>query len=89
MDLIPRNATFYFWCGLAGVLGTGLVVGMGGDNYWALSAFGSFDPNNVPSTRGHVLMFTLAVLVAVFDLCALGVILPGGVVFVQRLRRRL
>jgi hypothetical protein len=34
-------------------------------------------------------MFTLAVLVAVFDLCALGVILAGSVVFVQRLRGRL
>jgi hypothetical protein len=30
MDLIPRNGTFFFWCGLIAILATGLMVGMGG-----------------------------------------------------------
>lgn len=89
MDPVLRTATFYFWCGLAGVLATGVIVGMGGDNYWAFAGLGSLDPNGVPSTRGHALLFVMAVLVAGLDLIASGVILAGGVVLAQRLRGHL
>jgi hypothetical protein len=87
MDPIPRNGTFFFWCGLIGILATGLMVGMGGDNYWAFASVGSLDTRN-PSPNAQILMFTLAVFAALLDLIAFGVVLAGGVVGVQRLRGR-
>jgi hypothetical protein len=85
-DPIPRNGTFFFWCGLIGILATGLMVGMGGDNYWALAGVGSLDASH-PSPNAQVLMFTLAVVAGLFDLIALGVIYAGVVTFVLRLPR--
>ena len=74
----------FFWVGLAGIIATGLIVGMGGDNYWALSKVGgSF------SFRGPLLFFLGGVLVGLFDFCALGVIFAGAVIIVQRLRGRI
>jgi hypothetical protein len=87
-DPIPRNGTFFFWCGLIGILATGLMVGMGGDNYWAFADIGSLDPH-VQSAKGHALMFALAVFGALLDLIALGVVVAGGVAGVQRLRGRI
>jgi hypothetical protein len=86
-DPIPRNGTFYFWCGLIGILATGLMVGMGGDNYWGLANFGSLDAST-PSAKGQALMFSLAVFAVLLDLIAIGVVVAGGVVGVQRLRGR-
>jgi len=88
MDPIERTGTFYFWCGLIGILATGVMLGMGGANYWALANIGRLT-TSFPSTRGFVLMLTLAVLVALLDLIALGVVFAGGVVGVQRLRGRI
>jgi hypothetical protein len=85
MDPIPRNGTFYFWCGLIGILATGLIVGMGGDNYWAMAGFGSLDPHD-PAPNAKVLMFTLVVFAGLLDLIAFGVVVAGGVIGVQRLR---
>jgi hypothetical protein len=86
-DPIPRNGTFFFWCGLVGILATGLMVGMGGDNYWALADVGSLD-RHVPSERGQALLFGLAAFAALLDLIALGVVAVGGVAGIQRLRGR-
>jgi hypothetical protein len=86
-DPIPRTGTFFFWCGLVGILATGLMVGMGGDNYWALAGVGSLDPH-VSSPRGQVFMFMMAVFAALFDLIAIGVVVAGGAAGVQRLRGR-
>jgi hypothetical protein len=77
----------FFWIGLIGILGTGVMVGMGGANYWALANIGNL--GRVPSAKGLVLMLVLAILVALFDLCAFGVVFAGGVIVIQRLRGRM
>jgi hypothetical protein len=73
---------------MIGILATGFIAAIGGDNYWGLSNFGSLDAS-VPSAKAQVLMFTLAAVAALFDLIALGVIFAGGVVVIQRLRGRM
>jgi hypothetical protein len=81
MDLGSRSASTFFWLGLAGIVATGLIVGMGADNYWALGQIGSFGQN---SSRGRVLMFTAGVLVAGLDLNALGLMFAAVVMYIQR-----
>jgi hypothetical protein len=55
--------------GLAGIIATGLIVGMGGDNYWALGQIGVLGP---PHARGRLVMIACGVLVGGLDLTALG-----------------
>jgi hypothetical protein len=77
----------FFWIGLLGIVATGAMVGIGGDNYWGLANFGNLDPNH-EKVRGHALVAALAVLAGLCDLVAFGVIFAGCVVVVQRLRSR-
>jgi hypothetical protein len=77
----------FFWIGLLGIVATGAMVGIGGDNYWGLANFGNLDPNH-ESVRAFALMAVLAVLAGLCDLVAFGVIFAGGVIVVQRLRSR-
>lgn len=78
-DATTRNWSAFFWIGLAGIVATGLIVGMGGDNFWAIAKanppFGSLP---IAVTRGTVVFFAFAVLVGLFDICAAGVIFAGG-----------
>jgi hypothetical protein len=79
------NQAAFFWVGLFGIVATGAIVGVGGDNYWALAHVGSLDPS-LPAVRGHALMAVIALMVGLFDLIAFGVIFAGAVIVVQRLR---
>ena len=78
----PWNQAAFFWVGLFGIVVTGAIVGMGGDNYWA--AAHAFDPPSGIS-RGAGAMGAFAFVVGLCDLVVLGVILAGAVVLVQRL----
>jgi hypothetical protein len=78
----------FFWIGLFGIIATGLIVGMGGQNYWALSQVGNFGGGSV-EPKGLVAFLIGGILVGLADICALGVIFAGGVLVVQRLRGRI
>jgi hypothetical protein len=83
------NWSMFFWIGLVGIIATGLIVGMGGQNYWALSQFGNFGGGLPVEPKGLLLFFVGGVMVGLCDICALGVIFAGGVLVVQRLRGRI
>ena len=85
MSTTQEQQAGFFWIGLIGIVATGTILGIGGDNYWALANFGNLDPT-VPSVRGYALMGVAAVMVGLFDLVAFGVIFAGAVIVVQRLR---
>jgi len=76
----------FFWIGLIGIIATGLIVGMGGDNFWALSSVGGLGGAPSMSHRGPILFFLGAVLVGLADICATCVVFAGGVVAVLRYR---
>jgi hypothetical protein len=88
-DATTRNWSVFFWIGLIGIIATGLMVGMGGDKYWALSKVGGIFGEPSVSLRGPLLFFSGAVLVGLFDLSALCVVFAGGVLVVQGLRGRI
>jgi hypothetical protein len=77
------NQAAFFWVGLFGIVATGTIVGVGGDNYWAVAH--AFDS---PSTisRGAGLLGAFAFVVGLCDLVALGVMFAGTVILVQRIR---
>jgi hypothetical protein len=87
MTITQYQQALFFWIGLSGIIATGAMVGIGGDNYWALASVGNLDPS-VESVKGRALMVALAALTAWCDLVAFGVIFAGGVIVVQRLRGR-
>jgi hypothetical protein len=78
----PWNQAAFFWIGLFGIVATGAMLGMGGDNYWGI---GHMDP---PFTlqRTTALLGVFVFLVGLCDLVAFGVIFAGAVILVQRLR---
>ncbi len=84
---LQNRGKVFFWCGLAGILATGAIMGIGGGNYWALANVGRF--SSTPSVRGLTLMFLMGVMVAGLDLIALGVVFAGAVLVIQRLRGRI
>jgi hypothetical protein len=83
-----------FLIGLAGIIVTGVIIGMGGDNYWALAngnpPFGTEPFGSHPGllSKGIIAFALLGVVVASCDLIAFGVMFAGGVLVVQRLRGR-
>jgi hypothetical protein len=83
-----------FLIGLAGIIVTGVIIGMGGDNYWALAngnpPFGTEPFGSHPGllSKGIIAFAVLGVVVAACDLIAFGVMFAGGVLVVQRLRGR-
>jgi hypothetical protein len=77
----PWNQAAFFWVGLFGIVATGAIVGVGGDNYWGV---GHIDSPFVPQ-RTTAVLGVLVFLVGLCDVVALGVILAGAVIFVQRL----
>jgi hypothetical protein len=81
-----RSPSTYFWMGLAGIVATGLIVGIGGDNYWALAHLGSLRGTACICSRGRAILFSIGVLVGLFDFSALGVMFAAAVTYVQRLR---
>jgi hypothetical protein len=85
MTTTQEQQAGFFWVGLIGIVATGAILGIGGDNYWALANVGNLDPT-VPSVRGYALMGVMAFMVGLFDLIAFGVIFAGAVIVVQRLR---
>ena len=85
-----QQGTGFFWIGLIGILATGCMLGVGGDNLWQLAYFNppfGFKPHIIG--RGHALLVVLGAVIGLFDLIALGVIFAGGVVVIQRLRGRM
>ena len=78
----PWNQAAFFWVGLFGIVATGAIVGVGGDNYWAVGHLAD-DPSGV--SRGSGALGAFAFVVGLCDLVALGVIFAGAVVLVQRL----
>ena len=72
----------FFWVGLFGIVATGAIVGVGGDNYWGI---GQIDPPFVPQ-RTTAVLGVIVFLVGLCDLVALGVIFAAAVILVQRLR---
>ena len=88
-DATTRNWSVFVWIGLIGIIATGLMVGMGGDYYWALSKVGGIFGEPSVSLRGPLFFLTGAILVGLFDLSALCVVFAGGVLVVQRLRGRI
>jgi hypothetical protein len=76
------NQAAFFWVGLFGIVATGAIVGVGGDNYWGI---GHIDPPFVPQ-KTTALLGVFVFLVGLCDLVALGVVLAGAVILVQRLR---
>jgi hypothetical protein len=87
MSTIQEQQAVFFWMGLIGIVATGCILGIGGDNYWAVANVGNLDPS-VESVKGRALMAALGVVVGWCDLVAFGVIFAGGVIVVQRLRGR-
>jgi hypothetical protein len=87
-DATTRDWSVFFWIGLAGIVATGLMVGMGGDNYWALSRAGGAFGEPSRSLRGPLLFFLGGILVALFDLSALCVMFAGAVIAVLRYQGR-
>jgi hypothetical protein len=76
------NQAAFFWVGLFGIVATGAIVGVGGDNYWAI---GHIDPPFVRQ-RTTAVLGVIVFLVGLCDLVALGVIFAAAVILVQRLR---
>jgi hypothetical protein len=74
-----------FLIGLIGIIATGGIVGIGGDNYWSIASIGSLDPS-VPTPNARVLLLAVAVMIGLSDVAAFGVIFAGCVLLVQRLR---
>jgi hypothetical protein len=84
---IREQQTLLFWMGLVGTIATGAIIGIGGDNYWAIGNVGSLQPS-VGYSKGRAVMAAFGVLIAWCDVVAFGVIFAGGVIVVQRLRGR-
>jgi hypothetical protein len=76
------NQAAYFWVGLFGIVATGALLGIGGDNYWGI---GHMDPSFAPQ-RTTAVLGVIVFLVGLCDLVALGVMFAGAVILVQRLR---
>lgn len=76
------NQAAIFWVGLFGIIATGAMLGVGGDNYWGI---GRIDPPFVPQ-RTTAVLGVIVFLVGLCDLVALGVIFAGAVILVQGLR---
>jgi len=73
-----------FLIGLVGIIATGGIVGIGGDNYWSIASIEG-DPS-VPTPNARVLLLAVAVMIGLSDVAAFGVIFAGFVMLVQRLR---
>ena len=87
-DATTRDSSVFFWVGLVGIVATGLMVGMGGDNFWALSRAGGAFGEPSLNPRGPILFLLGGILVALFDLSALGVMFAGAVILVLRFQGR-
>jgi len=76
------NQAALFWVGLFGIVATGALIGVGGDNYWGI---GHIDPPFAPQ-RTTAVLGVIVFLVGLCDLAALGVIFAGAVILLLRLR---
>jgi hypothetical protein len=86
-DATTRDWSLFFWVGLVGIVATGLIVGMGGDSFWALSKVGAFG-EPARNMWGPLLFLLGGIVVALFDLSALCVIFAGGAILVLRSQGR-
>jgi hypothetical protein len=76
------NQAAFFWVGLFGIVATGALLGIGGDNYWGIGQTDlAFAPRRTTAVLG-VIVF----LVGLCDVVALGVMFAGAVILVLRLR---
>ena len=76
-----------FLMALMGIIGTGVLVAIGADNYWLL-VNQPFGPRAYVSPRTVAFFGVTFVAVGLFDLIAVGMMFAGGVIVVQRLRGR-
>ena len=84
-DIERGNQAAFFWIGLFGIVMTGALIGIGGDNYWGLAPhFGVDTAFGDGETRA--LLGVGMFLTGLCDLFGFGVIFAGAVVLVQRLR---
>jgi hypothetical protein len=86
---LPDRTRTLFYIALLSIVLTGLVVGMGSDNFWALAYITPpLGRHTWASPKTVALLASILVLAALGDLVALGFAFAAGVVFVQRLRGR-
>jgi hypothetical protein len=85
MTYTQQNQATFFCIGLFGIVATGAMVGVGGDNYWGLARRGGPDVPNAP-TESTAILGVLVFLVGLCDLVAAGVVFAAAVIVVQRLR---
>ena len=87
----PESSTgrWAFFFGLAGILATGTILGMGGDNYWALLNVNPPFGEAPVTARGDFLGVAAGAVAVFLDLIAFVVILDGAITVVQRARGRM
>ena len=85
-DIERGNQAAFFWIGLFGIVVTGALIGIGGDNYWGLPQVGSIGDSSFATGESAAILGVVAFLLGLCDLFAFGVIFAGAVVLVQRLR---
>jgi hypothetical protein len=83
-DIEQGNQAAFFWIGLFGIVVTGALIGIGGDNYWGIASHVSVSA--IGTGKSRALLGAGVFLVGLCDLLAFGVIFAGAVVVVQRLR---
>jgi hypothetical protein len=88
MDGTSYTSKVAFYIGLFGIVVSGLLVGIGGDNYWGLAHVMWFTPS-VLTGKYTAILGAVAFYVVLSDVVAFGVVFAGAVVFVQRLRGRI
>jgi hypothetical protein len=88
MDEAPNHSRVFFYVGLFGIVISGLLVGIGGDNYWGLAHAMWFTP---PALTGKytAILAVVAIYVCACDIVAFGIVFAGAVIIVQRLRGRI
>jgi hypothetical protein len=87
-----RDRRFWlFLFGLVGILGSGVLIGMGADNWWAMATLSSSPLGQLPphSSRGIGVFFVVPALLMLCDLVAVSMTFVAGVIVVQRWRGRL
>jgi hypothetical protein len=88
VDGTPDYSKTFFYIGLFGIVVSGLLVGIGGGNYWGSAHAFWFTPPFLTG-RYTAILAVVAIYVVACDIVALGVVFAGAVLIVQRLRGRI
>jgi hypothetical protein len=65
-----EQGTGFFWIGLMGIIATGFMVGVGGDNLWTLAYFNppfGYEPHIIG--KGHALLVVVGAMPAESSSC--------------------